>query len=257
MNLSIPFTTTITTPLHWEDIVLQQKTLAEVGEIINWLKQKDSFEKKEIAKRLKPGYSVLFSGASGTGKTLTATLIGKTANKPVLKIDLKGLLSKYIGETEKNLDKIFDEAVASDAILFFDEADALFGKRTEVKDAHDKYANQEVSYLLKKMESFAGVSIFAAGLKSNIDEAFIRRFTTRIYFPAPDSGDRLKIWKNLFVSLSLSKDIDIQDVAEKYEITPGVMTNALRFASIKMQEEKEKELTNSILIEAIKREIKN
>ena len=132
-----------------------------------------------MRKRVKPGYRALFHGPPGTGKTLTATLLGKHTGRPVFRIDLSRVVSKYIGETEKNLSRLFDKAEHKDWILFFDEADALFGKRTEIRDAHDKYANQEVAYLLQRIESYAGLVILATNQRGNIDEAFLRRFQAR------------------------------------------------------------------------------
>src|SRR5690606_1665724 len=147
-----------------------------------------------MEKRLNPGFRVLFHGPPGTGKTLTASLLGKYTGKEVYKIDLSMVVSKFIGETEKNLANLFDKAENKDWILFFDEADALFGKRTNVRDAHDKYANQEVSFLLQRTETYAGLVILATNFKNNIDDAFARRFQSHIYFPSPAFGERLKIW---------------------------------------------------------------
>jgi SpoVK/Ycf46/Vps4 family AAA+-type ATPase len=132
--------------------------------------------------RLKPGYRVLFHGPPGAGKKKLAAIIGNELNKPVYRVDLSMIISKYIGETEKNLEQLFTRAEVNDWILFFDEADALFGKRTNVRDAHDRYANQEVAYLLKKMEEHNGIVILATNMKSNIDSAFTRRFNSIIHF---------------------------------------------------------------------------
>ena len=136
------------------------------------------------------GLKVLFSGASGTGKTMTAGVIARDLGLDLYKIDLSGIVSKYIGETEKNLDRIFRAAQCSNAILFFDEADALFGKRSEVRDAHDRYANIEVAYLLQKIEEYEGVVILASNLSKNIDEAFSRRMHYVVEFPLPDEAHR-------------------------------------------------------------------
>src|SRR6185436_18277436 len=134
------------------DLVLHPNTFKHIREIENWLLYNDTLWQWGIGKKLKPGYRALFHGPPGTGKTLTATLLGKYTGRPVFRIDLSRVVSKYIGETEKNLASLFDKAEHKDWILFFDEADALFGKRTEIRDAHDKYANQEVSYLLQRIE---------------------------------------------------------------------------------------------------------
>ena len=144
------------------------------------------------------GISVLFSGVSGTGKTMAAEIIANELELDLYKIDLSSVVSKYIGETEKNLNKIFHEAESSNAILFFDEADAFFGKRSEVKDYHDRYANIEIGYLLQKMEEYEGISILATNLKQNMDDAFTRRINFVVEFPFPDEESRLQLLKGLF-----------------------------------------------------------
>jgi len=172
-----PHLAILDTERSWQELALDKETLTQVEEIKNRLKQSAFVKRgKSLARKLKPGYRVLFYGPGGTGKTSTAALIGKELNKEVYKIDLSQVVSKYIGETEKNLELVFASAKDKDWILFFDEADALFGKRTEVKDAHDRYANQEVSYLLQRMEEYNGLTILATNMKSNIDPAFTRRF---------------------------------------------------------------------------------
>src|SRR6201991_4144918 len=148
--------------------------------------------------RLKKGYRALFYGPPGTGKTLTAALLGNEMNKDVYRVDLSMVVSKYIGETEKNLELLFARAEDKGWILFFDEADALFGKRTSVRDAHDKYANQEVSYLLQRIEDFNGLIILATNMKNNIDEAFVRRFNAILRFPFPEAAERKLIWEKSF-----------------------------------------------------------
>jgi SpoVK/Ycf46/Vps4 family AAA+-type ATPase len=167
----------ITTELEWNDLVLHDKVIAEIKEIETWLNYNDKLmESWGMKGKIKPGYRVLFYGPPGTGKTMTACLLGKYAKHDVFRIDLSMVVSKYIGETEKNLSKLFDKAQNKDWILFFDEADSIFGKRTDVRDAHDKYANQEVSYLLQRIEMHAGLIILASNMKSNIDTSFTRRF---------------------------------------------------------------------------------
>ena len=152
----------IETEMEWDDVVLHPDTVRELREIEHWIRFNDTLlDDWGMRKRVKPGYRALFHGPPGTGKTLTATLLGKYTGRPVFRIDLSRVVSKYIGETEKNLSRLFDKAEHKDWILFFDEADALFGKRTEVRDAHDKYANQEVAYLLQRIESYAGLVILA------------------------------------------------------------------------------------------------
>ncbi|MBN1340814.1 MAG: ATP-binding protein, partial [Bacteroidales bacterium] len=166
----------ITTELKEEDLVLSPATLKQINDLGNWVKHHDTLMSRwNMSRWFKPGYRVLFHGPPGTGKTLTALILGKSTGRDVFRIDLSMVVSKFIGETEKNLSQLFERAKNKDWILFFDEADALFGKRTHVRDAHDKYANQEVAYLLQRIESHDGLVILASNFKSNIDEAFIRR----------------------------------------------------------------------------------
>lgn len=177
----------IKTELTWDDLILPKETLMQIHEIEEWIKNsKVIFEKWDLSRKLKPGFRALFYGPDGTSRTMTAALLGKYSNKEVYKIDLSSIVSKYIGETEKNLENLFNKADNKDWILFFDEADALFGKRTEVKDAHDKYANQEVAYLLQRIENYDGLTILASNSKGNIDETFIRRLNSVINFSATD-----------------------------------------------------------------------
>jgi SpoVK/Ycf46/Vps4 family AAA+-type ATPase len=167
----------ITTEMEWKDLVLNEQTLAQIEELHAWINHSSTLLYDWGMKRqFKLGYRVLFYGPPGTGKTLTASLLGKYTGKDVYKIDLSMVVSKFIGETEKNLSSLFTKAESKDWILFFDEADALFSKRTNVRDAHDKYAHQEVSYLLQRVENYDGLVILSSNLKSNIDDAFIRRF---------------------------------------------------------------------------------
>jgi hypothetical protein len=224
----------IETALEWTDLVLEGATLEQVDEILTWVKYGDALLKEwHLDKKIKGGYKCLFYGPSGTGKTLTATLIGKHTQKDVYRIDLSMIVSKFIGETEKNLSKVFEKAATKDWILFFDEADALFGKRTSVGDSHDRYANQEVSFLLQKLEDHEGLVILATNLKSNIDEAFTRRFQSVIHFPMPKARERALLWQKTFSTKStLHENVDLQDVAETYELSGGAITNVVRYASL-------------------------
>ena len=199
-----------------------------------WLKHHQKLELDLVIRRkLKPGYRVLFYGPSGTGKTLTATLLGKHFSKEVYRIDLSQVVSKYIGETEKNLEKVFSKAENKNWILFFDEADALFGKRSNVSSAHDKYANQEVSYLLQRVEDYHGLIILASNFKNNIDQAFIRRFNSIIHFPIPDSNERLAIWqRNIPASIPLSKEVLLHMYAQKYELSGSAISNIMQYAAL-------------------------
>ncbi len=224
----------ISTAMDWSDLVLDQNTLRQIDEIKAWtLHGSKLLDQWGLAKKIRPGYRSLFYGPPGTGKTMTACLLGKTVEKDVYKIDLSMVVSKYIGETEKNLGKVFDQADHKDWILFFDEADALFGKRTGVEDAHDRYANQEVSFLLQRIETFKGIVILASNLKSNMDEAFTRRFESIINFPMPRPDERYHIWKNGFSEASALEDkINLRQIATRYELSGGAIMNVVRYASL-------------------------
>jgi SpoVK/Ycf46/Vps4 family AAA+-type ATPase len=186
-----------------------------------------------LDKQIKPGFRSLFYGPPGTGKTFTASLLGKSTGLDVYRIDLSLVVSKYIGETEKNLANVFDQAERNDWILFFDEADALFGKRSQVSSSHDRYANQEVAYLLQRVEDFSGIVILASNLKGNIDEAFSRRFQSMIYFPMPGAEERLCLWRGAFSRLSrLEPGVDLMPIAEEFEASGGAIVNVLRYSSL-------------------------
>jgi SpoVK/Ycf46/Vps4 family AAA+-type ATPase len=168
------------------------------------------------------GLKALFAGPSGTGKTMTAGVMARERGLDLYKIDLSAIVSKYIGETEKNLDRIFRAAQCSNAILFFDEADALFGKRSEVKDAHDRYANVEVAYLLQKIEEYEGVVILASNLSKNIDEAFSRRMHYVVEFPLPDDKHRELLWRGMFPpEVPLGADVDVRFLAKQFPLAGG------------------------------------
>jgi len=176
----------IKTDLTWKDLVVSPETRSQIHEIEAWAKQsKLVAEQWNLTHKLKPGYRALFYGPDTTSKSLTATLLGKYTGKDVFRIDLSSIVSKYIGETEKNLNTLFEKAESADWILLFDEADALFGKRTDVKDSHDRYANQEVSYILQRMEEYSGFSILATTFKESVDPTLIRRLDAVVYFPKP------------------------------------------------------------------------
>ena len=225
----------VTTKMDWSDLILNSTTLAQVKELEAWLKHgKTLLDDWGMKKRMKPGYRALFYGPPGTGKTLTAGLLGKYTGRDVYKVDLSMVVSKFIGETEKNLAKLFARAENKGWILFFDEADSLFGKRTGVRDAHDKYANQEVSYLLQRVEEYDGLVILASNFKSNIDEAFMRRFQSVIHFPQPSSSERAELWAKAFpTNVKLEPGINLDYIARKYEITGANIINVVQFACLK------------------------
>lgn len=247
----------ITTPLAWEDIVLSRKTAESLREIREWISHGHILMNDlSLGKRLKPGYKSLFYGPPGTGKTMTAALLGKSTQKPVYKIDLSMVVSKYIGETEKNLAKVFDQAEKYQWILFFDEADSLFGRRTQVNSANDRYGNQEIGYLLQRIEDFSGVVILASNLKENIDEAFTRRFQSMVEFRMPGVEERFKLWSQSFsAKLPLDESINIRRIAEKYELSGAVIMNVVRKASLRAVTREQQTIALKDLEDAIQQEL--
>lgn len=246
----------IETKLHWSDLVLHPGTLTQVQEIEIWLRHGDTLmEDWGMAPKLRPGYRALFYGPPGTGKTMTACLLGKTTGREVYKVDLSLVVSKYIGETEKNLARVFDQAQHKGWILFFDEADALFGKRSETKDAHDRYANQEVSFLLQRIETFDGIAILASNQKENIDAAFARRFESIVYFPVPRPEERLRLWQQGFSPKAQLEDlVDLGKIAVQYELCGGSIMNVVRYASLQALERGGSLVTLETLQRGIRRE---
>lgn len=224
----------ITSSLSWDDLVLAPEVMDEIQVIGTWL-QRGAVLMNEwgLARSVKPGYRALFHGPPGTGKTLTATLLGQMAGADVYRIDLSMVVSKYIGETEKNLARVFDQAQSRNWILFFDEADALFGKRTAASSANDQHANQEIAYLLQRVEDFPGVVILATNLRANMDEAFSRRFQSMVYFPMPDATQRLRLWQSMLGNAArIGPDIDLAQIAERHELAGGAIANVLRYAAL-------------------------
>ena len=240
----------------WEDIVLPKDTLEHLKEVSGFVKYKGKvhsdwgFEKKLS---LGKGLNVLFSGPPGTGKTMAAEVLANEVKLDLYKIDLSSLVSKYIGETEKNLKKIFDEAETSNSILFFDEADALFGKRSEVRDSHDRYANLETAYLLQKMEEHEGTVILASNFQKNMDDAFLRRLHFTIEFPLPDNKSREDIWRKTFPEETpIANDVDFAFIS-KFKLTGGNIKNIVLAASFLAAEDSEA-VGMGHLIKATKRE---
>jgi len=219
----------------WKDLVLPANTLKQIREISaairfrhhvysNW-----GFDQRLVSGK---GLKVLFSGAAGTGKTMSAGIVARDLGLDLYKIDLSGIVSKFIGETEKNLDRIFRAAQSGNAILFFDEADALFGKRSEVKDAHDRYANIEVAYLLQKMDDHDGVVILATNLSKNLDEAFSRRMHYVVEFPLPNAVHREQLWRGMFPPQApVADDVDFKFLAEQFSLPGGDIRNVVLSAA--------------------------
>lgn len=241
----------------WADIVLPKDQLEQIREICNYVKHHQlvygewGFEHKLS---LGKGLNVLFAGPSGTGKTMAAEIIANELGLDLYRIDLATVVSKYIGETEKNLDRIFKEAQDSNSILLFDEADAIFGKRSEVRDSHDRYANIEIAYLLQKMEEYQGIVVLATNLRKNLDEAFARRMHFSVEFPFPEEADRYRIWQKAFPQIApLSQDIDLAFMAQQFKITGGNVKNIALSAAF-LGAEDSGMVTMEHLIRATKRE---
>lgn len=247
----------ITTSLAWEDLILEASVMAEVNEIRAWAKHGDTLLREwGLAGRLAPGFRALFHGPPGTGKTLTASLLGRQQGVDVYRIDLSQVVSKYIGETEKNLSSVFDQAATKNWILFFDEADALFGKRTQTASSHDRYANQEVSYLLQRLEDYPGIVILATNFKANLDDAFARRLQASIYFPPPDAPQRLRLWQNTFPKgVTLGKGVDPRRLAHDHKLTGGQIVNVVRHGSLMAAQRGDKIILLDDLLRAIRREL--
>jgi AAA+ superfamily predicted ATPase len=225
----------------WDDIVLARQQLATLHLICTTVRQRPTvygdwgFDRKLSMGK---GMIALFSGLSGTGKTMAAEIIANELALDIYKINLSAVVSKYIGETEKNLERIFSEAQDTDAILFFDEADALFGKRSEVKDAHDRYANIETAYLLQRTEEYNGLVILASNIKKNMDEAFVRRIHFMVDFPFPEEPERLEIWRRTFPAQApRADDIDLGFLARKLKITGGNIRNIILISAFLAAEE--------------------
>lgn len=246
----------ITTPLEWKDLVLPHSTRSLVDEIIAWVDHGDTLLKKwDLERHLKRGFRALFAGPPGTGKTLTASLLGRRTQRDVYRIDLSAVVSKYIGETEKNLEAIFAQAEDKNWILFFDEADALFGKRSQVRDAHDRYANQEVSYLLQRLEDFPGLVVLATNMKDNLDEAFLRRFQAVIHFPMPGPDELHELWRQGFSDRTpLAPDVDLRAISQRYRLSGGAIMNVVRHCSLRAVQREAHTILLPDIVEGIRRE---
>jgi hypothetical protein len=247
----------IETALAWDDLILHRNTLEQLQEIHKFVVHGDTLMHDwGMAARLRPGLRALFHGPPGTGKSMSAALLGKASEREVYRVDLSLVVSKYIGETEKNLARVFDSAQQRGWILFFDEADALFGKRGESKDAHDRYANQEVAYLLQRIESFDGIALLASNLRENLDDAFTRRFELVVYFPLPRPPERRRLWQRGFsAKAKLGKDVDLDALAHDHELSGGSIMNVIRQVSLTAIAEGEREIVRDDLIKAIRREL--
>jgi SpoVK/Ycf46/Vps4 family AAA+-type ATPase len=206
----------VDTAAHWSDLVLPEGQLATLRQIGSQVRQRTRVHDQwGFARQGTRGLGVtaLFTGESGTGKTMAAEVLANDLNLDLYRIDLSAMVSKYIGETEKNLRRVFDAAEDGGVILLFDEADALFGKRSEIRDSHDRFANIEVSYLLQRMEAYQGLAILTTNLKHSVDVAFLRRLRFVVSFPFPDQFQRESIWRAMFPPEAPHVGLDFRKLA--------------------------------------------
>lgn len=245
-----------------DDLVLGETVRDEIDAMLAWCRNEARLMREwGLERHVKPGYRALFYGPPGTGKTVTAAVLGKELGLPVYRVDLSRVVSKWIGETEKNLAALFDRAAEGGMLLFFDEADALFGKRGDTQSANDRHANQQIAYLLQRIEDCPGVVILASNLKGNIDAAFARRFQAMIYFPLPDADARLKLWRAAFApprDRLIGKDVDLPQLARRHELTGGEIINVLRHVGVQALRDGRRRPAGLETIEAaIRRELIN
>ncbi len=244
----------LTTKLEWGDAIFDSSVFTEIEHIRSWiLHQTEILKDHNLSKYLKSGYRVLFYGPPGTGKSMTAALLGKSHGLDVYRVDLSSVVSKFIGETEKNLAKLFDIAENKNWILFFDEAEALFSRRVSSQSSNDMFANQQVAYLLQRIEDYNGVVILASNFKDNIDDAFLRRFQSIILFPKPTSEIRHELWKKYFAQFHTGS-IDFESIAGEYEITGGSILNVLRYCSIVSAQRGDRKIKKGDILKGIKKE---
>jgi SpoVK/Ycf46/Vps4 family AAA+-type ATPase len=246
-------------PFSESDIVLPKKTADELHLICTWARcGRRLFHPHGLGRNLRTGKGLvcLFSGPPGTGKTMAAQVIGRRIGFDVYRIDLSQIVNKYVGETEKNLAKVFDEAQRSKAVLFFDEAETLYGDRTDVKTAQDRFANIEIGYLLQRIETFEGIAILATNLQKNLDEAFLRRLNVIAEFPIPEAAERLQIWNKLLPpAVERTDDVDVDLLSRQFRIAGGDIRNSI-FSAMLFAADDEAELGMSHLVRGLWRELR-
>jgi len=250
-------------PLHprgaWSDLVLPEAGHQQLQELVGHLRHHELvFGTWGLRTKVLTGDGVaaLFAGPPGTGKTMASSLIAQAIGRDLFRVDIAGVISKYIGETEKNLERVFAAAHRANAVLLFDEADALFGKRTTVRDAHDRYANVETSYLLQRIERFDGVVILATNFKKNIDEAFLRRISVVVDFPMPADEERRRLWRSLLpASMPCQDDLDYEFLAGRFELSGGQIKNAIQTAAMVAADENPQVVRFEHLLFGVKREL--
>ncbi|WP_457624922.1 ATP-binding protein [Persephonella sp.] len=256
-NSTEKFVEKVTSDFCFEDIVLPRETLKKLKMVVAHYKYSfDIFESWQFNQKISNrSLSVLFTGSPGTGKSMAASILANEIGLDLYKIDLSMVVNKYVGETEKILSKIFDWAENAGIILFFDEADAIFGKRTHIKDSHDRFSNIEISYLLQRIENYEGVVILASNFKKNIDDAFLRRIRFVIDFPFPDENMRYLIWKKSFPEgCPVSENIDIKSISENFKLSGGNIKNAVLYAAF-LAKERNKPIGTEEVIEGIRIEM--
>jgi hypothetical protein len=246
----------VTPSYSFDSLVLPDSVVRQLDDIYAWSQYGDTLSNEwHMADRTRPGYRALFHGPSGTGKTMTASVLGQRLGKEVYKVDLSRVHSKYIGETEKNLERVFTLAEQNQWVLFFDEADAVFGKRTQTSNANDQFANQNVSYLLQRIERFDGLVILASNYKDNLDDAFFRRFESVINFPKPEVEQRLAIWQKGFSpKTQFAPDVDLHDIALRCSLSGASIMNVIRYVLLKAIAEHRPQINHSDLQQGINRE---
>lgn len=223
----------IQTRLAWDELILPASLRHDLEHVVAWFRNRRLIRDDwGLGRRVAPGFKVLFHGPPGTGKTLTAALLGQRTGLDVFRIDLSMVVSKYIGETEKNLAQVFDMAEQNDWILFFDEADALFGARSVPTGSNDRHANQEVAYLLQRIEDCPGLVILATNLRNAIDEAFFRRFQMTVAFSRPDEAMRRALWDSILDRVPLAPEVDVAALARAHDLSGGSITNVVHHAAI-------------------------
>ena len=247
--------TRITCRRDWDELVLPDDAVTQLREIVSQVGQRARvYEEWGFGERLTRGRGItaLFAGPSGTGKTMAAEVVGRALGLDICRVDLAGVISKYIGETEKNLQRVFAVAEEAGWILFFDEADALFGKRTEVKDSHDRYANIEVNYLLQRMEDYRGLAILATNRRASLDRAFLRRIRFLVDFPMPDADSRRRIWARAFPDRTPLGDLDLDQLARLDVTGANIATIATNAAFLAAADDRAVEMHH--LMAAVRRE---
>ncbi len=253
-----PLAERVTTRRDWDDLVLPSDTESLLQELLHQVERREQVLEAIGASRVRAGeqgVKALFTGPPGTGKSLAAEVLAQRLGYPLFRVDLSSVVSKWVGETEKHLNRLFLAAEEAPCLLLFDEADALFGKRGEVKGAQDRFANLEVSYLLQRLESFDGVAILTTNLKRNIDEAFLRRFTFVVEFPFPEARERLRIWERMVTDrFPLAEDVSLVDVAREFKLAGANIWNVALAASVEASRSKDGRITREMLAHAVRRE---